>query len=71
MRRKDDILWKVVIEEVFDDLLRFVYPDAEELYDLERGFVFLRCFRSLTFRMRNWRRVRIHLRSWYWLLRWR
>jgi hypothetical protein len=41
MRRKDDILWKVVMEEVFDDLLRFVYPDAERVYDLDRGFEFL------------------------------
>jgi hypothetical protein len=41
MRRKDDILWKVVIEEVFDDLLRFVYADADQVYDLERGFEFL------------------------------
>lgn len=41
MRRKDDILWKVVMEEVFDDLLRFVYADADQVYDLERGFEFL------------------------------
>ncbi|HEV3411924.1 MAG TPA: hypothetical protein VG101_05565 [Puia sp.] len=41
MRRKDDILWKVVIEEVFDDLLRFIYADADQVYDLERGFEFL------------------------------
>jgi hypothetical protein len=41
MRRKDDILWKVVIEEVFDDLLRFVHSDADQVYDLERGFEFL------------------------------
>jgi hypothetical protein len=41
MRRKNDILWKVVIEEVFDDLLRFLYPDADEVYDMERGFEFL------------------------------
>ncbi|HUB62433.1 MAG TPA: hypothetical protein VL978_17085 [Puia sp.] len=26
---------------MFDDLLRFIYPDAEEVYDLERGFEFL------------------------------
>jgi hypothetical protein len=41
MRRKNDILWKVVIEEVFDDLLRFVYPDADRVYNMERGFEFL------------------------------
>jgi predicted transposase YdaD len=41
MRRKNDILWKVVLEEVFDDLLRFLYPDADRVYDMERGFEFL------------------------------
>jgi hypothetical protein len=39
--RKSDILWKVILEEVFADLLRFIYPDADELYDMERGFEFL------------------------------
>jgi predicted transposase YdaD len=38
---KSDILWKVVMEEVFEDLLRFVFPDADKVYDLERGFEFL------------------------------
>jgi hypothetical protein len=41
MRRKNDILWKVVIEEVFDDLLRFLYPDADRVYNLARGIEFL------------------------------
>jgi predicted transposase YdaD len=40
-RRKNDILWKVVMEEVFDDLLRFIFPDADLLFDMERGFEFL------------------------------
>lgn len=39
--RKSDILWKVVIEEVFADLLRFIYPDADQKYAMERGFEFL------------------------------
>jgi predicted transposase YdaD len=39
--RKNDILWKVVLEEVFDDLLRFIFPDADRVYDMERGFEFL------------------------------
>jgi hypothetical protein len=39
--RKSDILWKVVMEEVFDDLLRFIFPDADQVYNLERGFEFL------------------------------
>lgn len=41
MRRKHDILWKVVMEEVFDDLLRFCFSDAAQVYDLERGFEFM------------------------------
>jgi hypothetical protein len=40
-QRKSDILWKVVLEEVFDDALRFIFPDAELVYDLGRGFDFL------------------------------
>jgi predicted transposase YdaD len=31
----------VVLEEVFDDLLRFIFPDADRVYDMERGFEFL------------------------------
>ena len=41
MRRKDDILWKVILEEIFDDLLRFVFPRAGKLFDLKRGFEYL------------------------------
>jgi hypothetical protein len=40
-QRKSDILWKVIIEEVFPDLLRFIYPDANDEYNMERGFEFL------------------------------
>lgn len=40
-QRKSDILWKVVMEEVFDDLLRFIFPDADQVYNMERGFEFL------------------------------
>ena len=31
----------MVLEEVFDDLLRFLFPDADQVYDMERGFEFL------------------------------
>lgn len=41
MRRKNDTLWKGVIEVVFDDLLRFIFPDADRLVDMERGFGFM------------------------------
>jgi len=38
MRRKNDILWKGMMEEIFDDLLRFIFPQAEDTIDMERGF---------------------------------
>ena len=38
---KKDALWKSVLEEVFDDMLRFVFPDAERVFDFGRGFEFL------------------------------
>jgi hypothetical protein len=41
MRADRDILWKGIIEEVFDDLLRFVFPAADEVFDLRRKFIFL------------------------------
>lgn len=41
MNRKDDLLWKDILEHVFDDFLRFMHPGAAELLDLEKGFVFL------------------------------
>ena len=41
MRRKDDILWKSILEDVFDDFLRFVNPEVDTLLDLNKGFEFL------------------------------
>jgi predicted transposase/invertase (TIGR01784 family) len=41
MRRKDDMLWKGILEDVFDDFIRFLNPDAETILDLDRGFEFL------------------------------
>src|SRR6202012_1048338 len=32
---------KVILEEVFPDLLRFIFPDADRVYNMERGFEFL------------------------------
>lgn len=40
-RRQNDILWKGILERVFEDLLRFVFPRAETIFDLERGVEFL------------------------------
>jgi hypothetical protein len=41
MRHNKDILWKGLLEWVFDDLLRFVYPNADEVFDMQKGFGFL------------------------------
>src|ERR1700761_3568275 len=40
-RRKNDILWKGMLEEVFDDLLRFIFPKADQIFNMKRGFEFL------------------------------
>ena len=41
MRQNKDILWKWLLEWVVDDLLRFVFADADLVFDLERSFGFL------------------------------
>lgn len=41
MRRKNDVLWKGILEEVFDDLLRFIFPKADQTFNMEKGFEFL------------------------------
>ncbi len=41
MRRKDDILWKGILEDVFEDFLRFLSPDSAAVLDLNRKFEFL------------------------------
>lgn len=38
---RNDILWKATLEDLFDDFLKFFYPDAEQLFDLEKGFEYL------------------------------
>ena len=38
---RDDILWKNVLEDVFDDFLRFFIPQVDELLDLSRGVEYL------------------------------
>lgn len=39
--KRDDSLWKAILEDIFDDFLLFFYPSAEQLFDMERGFEFL------------------------------
>jgi hypothetical protein len=41
MRHDKDILWKGLLEWVFDDLLRFVFPEADKVFDMQKGFGFL------------------------------
>ena len=41
MRRKNDQLWKSLLEDVFDDLLRFVFPEADKVFDMQKGFEYL------------------------------
>ena len=39
--KRDDILWKSALEDLFVDFLRFFYPDADERFDFQRGFEYL------------------------------
>lgn len=41
MRRMDDSLWKGLLEVIFDDVLRFLFPQAGEFIDLGKGFEYL------------------------------
>jgi len=41
MRRKNDILWKGILEEVFPDLLMFLFTDTESRFNMKRKVVFL------------------------------
>jgi predicted transposase/invertase (TIGR01784 family) len=37
----NDSLWKGILEDVFDDFLRFFFKDADKLFDMGKGFKFL------------------------------
>jgi predicted transposase/invertase (TIGR01784 family) len=39
--RRDDELWKGILADVFEDFLRFFFPDADNLFDFKKKFVFL------------------------------
>jgi len=39
--KRNDLLWKAALEDLFDDFLRFYYPNADELFDIGRGFEYL------------------------------
>lgn len=40
-RRQLDELWKGILENTFEDFLRFINPDVDTVLDLQRGIVFL------------------------------
>jgi predicted transposase/invertase (TIGR01784 family) len=39
--KTDDRLWKGILENVFDDFLKFFFPESVDLFDLGKGFEFL------------------------------
>ena len=39
--KRDDTLWKGILENLFDDFLRFFFPDADRLFDMKKRFQFL------------------------------
>ncbi len=39
--KRDDALWKGLIEDLADDFLKFFYPNAEKILDLNRKITFL------------------------------
>lgn len=39
--KRDDSLWKSLLEDIFDDFLRFFIPDAEDFFNFDKGFIFL------------------------------
>jgi predicted transposase YdaD len=39
--RRNDALWKAILEDVFDDFLHFFFKDADEIFDFSQPFVFL------------------------------
>ena len=41
MLQRNDILWKGILEDLFADFLRFFYTNADEIFDIDRGFEFL------------------------------
>lgn len=40
-QRRDDPMWKAVLEDLFVHFLSFYFPDALHLFDLKKGFVYM------------------------------
>jgi len=39
--KRNDTLWKGILENVYEDFLRFFFENADKLFDIEKGFQFL------------------------------
>lgn len=39
--KRDDTLWKSILEDIFDDFLIFFHPEATSVFDFSKGFEFL------------------------------
>ena len=39
--QKNDYLWKGILEDLLDDFLRLMHPNADEIFDFDRGITFL------------------------------
>jgi len=39
--KKDDLLWKALLEDVFDDFLLFFFKEQASIFDFDKGFGFL------------------------------
>jgi len=37
----DDSLWKAILEDLFADFLRFFFTDADNIFDMKKGFTYL------------------------------
>ena len=40
-RRVDDPLWKSILEQTFSHFLRFIFPNADAVFDLSKPFDYL------------------------------
>lgn len=40
-KRIDDPIWKSILEQTFSHFLAFFFPDADEVFDLDKGFDYL------------------------------
>ncbi|MCF2491588.1 Rpn family recombination-promoting nuclease/putative transposase [Dyadobacter sp. CY347] len=39
--KRNDILWKSILEDTFEDFLRFFFPEADDVFDFSKDFEYL------------------------------